>query len=69
MELHVLFGNNVRHFRQLRGWSQEELAEATGLHRTYISGIETGRRNPSLLIVSKIAAVLDVPPEQLLERH
>lgn len=39
-------GRNVKRIRKVRGWSQEELAFESDLHRTYISGIERGARNP-----------------------
>jgi transcriptional regulator with XRE-family HTH domain len=44
--------------RKKRGWSQEELADQSGLHRTYISGVERSVRNPSISNVAKIAAAL-----------
>lgn len=42
------------------GISQEELADLTGLDRTYISGIERGRRNPTLAVIQKLTHVLNV---------
>jgi transcriptional regulator with XRE-family HTH domain len=65
----AIFGDNVRHFRSLKGLSQEALAEACGLHRTYVGGIERGERNVSLNNVSKIAKALDVKPQILLTDH
>jgi transcriptional regulator with XRE-family HTH domain len=59
------FGKTVRKFRNSRGWSQEDLAEFSGLHRTYISGIERGVRNPSLSIIVQIATALEVHPSLL----
>lgn len=51
---------NVRHFRGMKGISQEELAHLTDLDRTYISGIERGVRNPTIRVLEKIAIALDV---------
>jgi transcriptional regulator with XRE-family HTH domain len=50
------------------GLSQEALAEACDLDRTYISGIERGSRNPSLTNILKIAAALNARPADLLTR-
>src|SRR5436305_5854922 len=54
------FGLRVRQLRERRGLTQEKLADLSGLHRTYIWGIEQGRRNPSLTIVVRIAEALGV---------
>ncbi len=51
-----------------RGWSQEVLAELSGLHRSYISGIERTRRNVSLDNIEKIALALEVSISGLLSR-
>ncbi len=61
-----LLGKNVRLLRAQRSLSQEELAELSGLHRTYISGIERGVRNPTLSIILQIAKALKVRPSTLL---
>ena len=60
------FGKNVRYWRIKRGLSQEEFADRADLHPTYVSGIETGKRNPTLRIVERISTALEVRPEQLL---
>ena len=52
------FGRIVRRRRQHAGVSQEALADRAGLHRTYISLLERGLRNPSLTVVSKLARAL-----------
>ena len=56
----------MRRIRRKRGWSQEELAFESGLHRTYISGIERGARNPTVLVLGKLAEALGVSPDRLL---
>lgn len=60
------FGTVVRDRREvLDNMSQEELADRAGLHRTYIGGVEQGRRNLSLLNIVKIAKGLKMEPEEL----
>ncbi len=61
-------GLNVQRLRREKGWSQEDLAFESGLHRTYVSGIERGVRNPTLLILDKLAKTLGVAPAELLAR-
>ena len=63
----TLFGERVRVLRQARGLSQEALALAAGLDRTYIGGVERGERNISLLNIQKIAQALYVSPADLLK--
>jgi len=48
------------------GISQEELAFRSGLHRTYVSGVERGIRNPTVVIVERLAKALKVEPSALL---
>ena len=68
MENSVLkrFGNNVKRLRKNQGWSQEELAKKSGLHRTYIGSLENGGRNVSLINVERLAKALHVDIESLL---
>lgn len=66
MNAKQLFGNNVKKLRDLRKMSQEDLAEKSGLHRTYISGIERGVRNPTITVVCELADALNVSPSELL---
>lgn len=63
----LLFGMRVRELRSEQAVSQEELAALTELDRTYISGIERGKRNLSLKNIIKIASALNVTPSQLLD--
>ena len=59
------FGKRVRKLRTAKGLSQEALALACDLDRTYIGGIERGERNVSLVNIEKIAAGLVVPVREL----
>ena len=63
----LLFGMRVRESRSEKAISQEELAALTELDRTYISGIERGKRNVSLKNILKIASALNVTASQLLD--
>ncbi|UWJ21252.1 Regulatory protein (plasmid) [Bacillus cereus] len=54
------FGMSIKYYRNKKGISQEKLAEITGLHRTYISEVERGNRNVSLININKIATALDI---------
>ena len=67
MDIRKQLGLNVRRIRKERRWSQEELAFESGLHRTYISGIERGARNPTVLVIEQLAEALGVTPARLLE--
>ena len=67
MKLEKTFGNNVRKWRKMRDLSQEALAEKAQLHPTYVSGVESGNRNPTIKVVDRIAKALDVEPGQLFE--
>lgn len=58
-------GLALRARRQALGLSQEALGYRVGLDRTYVSGVERGRRNPTLLVLSQLAAGLGVPLSQL----
>ncbi|MDF1502689.1 helix-turn-helix transcriptional regulator [Roseisolibacter sp. H3M3-2] len=61
------FGLKVRDVRIARGLSQEQLAAACGLDRTYIGGVERGERNLGLLNIVRIARTLSLKPAELLE--
>ena len=66
MDIVKVFGDNVREFRIQKNLSQEKLAELSGLHRTYISGIERLGRNISLENVQRIADALEIETYKLL---
>lgn len=67
MDVRRRLGLNVRALRGERGMSQEELAFECRLHRTYVSGVERGVRNPTVTVIEKIAVALKVPSARLLE--
>jgi len=67
MNLEKKFGQNVRYWRKKRGLSQEEFADRAQLHPTYVSGIETGYRNPTVKIIARIAKALEIDPAQLFQ--
>lgn len=60
------FGDRVRALREHRGLAQEAFAHQVGMDRTYISGIERGRRNPTLDVICRLADGLEVHPSELL---
>lgn len=59
------FGRKIQQLRREKGWSQEKLAELTGLHRTYIGSVERGERNISLWNIAKLAHALEVEISEL----
>lgn len=64
----VKFGEQLRRVRTRQKISQERLAELAGLHRTYVSSVERGLRNISLLNIDKLARALEVPLTSLMPR-
>lgn len=61
------FGRTLRRKRTAAGLTQEALASASGLHRTFISMLERGVRNPSLEVIFKLAAALGQSPGSLVD--
>lgn len=66
-EILITFGNRVKMLREQNGLSQEEFAYRSGLDRSYISGVENGRRNISLKAIYSIAEALDITLMELFE--
>jgi transcriptional regulator with XRE-family HTH domain len=66
-KLDRFLGLEIQRRRTEKGWSQEYLAEITGLHRTYISQLERGLKSPSVRVLSHITQALDITMSQFLE--
>jgi len=66
METTKRVGGLIRAKRVELGWSQEELAHQAGRHRTYISSVERGRRNPTVTVLHAIAKAMDITVSELL---
>ena len=67
MDIRRRVGLNLKKYRRAAGFSQEGLALECGLHRTYVSGVERGIRNPTVVVLEKLAAPLDIPVWRLLD--
>ncbi|MGN6270271.1 MAG: helix-turn-helix domain-containing protein [Sphingomonas sp.] len=66
MDIQKRLGENLKRLRKRSGRSQEEFAHDAGLHRTYISDVERGARNPTITVVEKMAKALEVSFDDLL---
>lgn len=66
MRIQKILADNLRSYRKRAGLTQEQLAEKSGLHRTYIGGIEQQRINVSLKNIERIATALDIDPVLLM---
>lgn len=60
------FGKKLKEVRLKKKLSQGDVAKNLGVHRSYISGLERGRRNPSLATIQKLAKALKVSPKDFL---
>jgi len=67
LEIAKAFGARVREVRKEKGMTQEQLAEAAGLHPTFISNVERGYRVPSLPTALRLAAGLDVVASRIVD--
>jgi transcriptional regulator with XRE-family HTH domain len=68
MDIREVLARNLRKYRQLKGLSQEALAGAAGVDRTYISALERGVHSATITMVDKLATVMGVEAAALLER-
>lgn len=67
MDWRAIVGRNVRRLRQARDLTQEQLAFEADLDLTYVGGIERGKRNPSLLVMARLAKALGATPADLVQ--
>jgi transcriptional regulator with XRE-family HTH domain len=68
MDMRKLVGGNVKAARIAAGMTQEELAERSGFSQQYISGLERGKRNPTIVSIYELGQALGVSHEQLVAR-
>ena len=66
MDIRKRLGRNVRRLRVEKKLSQEAFAHDAGIHRTYVSDIERGARNPTITVVERLAMALKVSASDLL---
>jgi transcriptional regulator with XRE-family HTH domain len=66
MDMRKLVGRNVRRIRQKKGLTQEQLAEISGFSQQYISGLEQGQRNPTVVTLYELASALGVSHIELV---
>jgi transcriptional regulator with XRE-family HTH domain len=66
MDMRELVGGNVRRFREAKGLTQEQLADLSGFSQQYISGLERGRRNPTIVSLYELALALGVSHVELV---
>lgn len=67
MDMRVLVGENVRRLRLSLGLTQEDLAVRSGFDQRYISQLESGRRNPTVVTLFEIAQALQTLPAELIK--
>ena len=60
MDMRKLVGRNVKRIRQEKGLTQEQLVDLSGFSQQYISGLEQGRRNPTIVSIYELASALGV---------
>lgn len=68
MDVRALVGRNFARIRAAKGLTQEQLEERSGFSQQYLSGLERGKRNPTIVTIYELAQVLGVPHEDLVRR-
>lgn len=69
MDVRKRVGLNIAVLRKAKSLTQEELSHRARIHQTYLSGVETGRRNTSIVVLERIAKALKVEMEELVRRR
>ncbi len=69
MDVRARVGLNVQGLRRASDLSQEELAHRANIHQTYLSDVERGKRNPTIIVLERIAQALGVDIEILLRNR
>ncbi len=67
MDMRKLVGNNFARLRREKGLTQEQVEERSGFSQQYLSGLERGRRNPTVITLYELAQALDVSHVELVE--
>jgi transcriptional regulator with XRE-family HTH domain len=67
MDMRKLVGRNVRRIRQNKGWTQERFADRSGFSQQYLSDLERGKRNPTVVTLYELAQALGVSHLELLK--
>lgn len=67
MDIRSQVGINIQRLRQAKGWSQEELAHQSNIDRSYLSEVETGRKNVGIVKLDAIASALQIDIRKLFE--
>lgn len=68
MDVRTRVGQNLQRLRREKDFSQEELAHLSNVHQTYVSDLERGKRNPSILVLQRLAVALDADLADLCAR-
>jgi transcriptional regulator with XRE-family HTH domain len=68
MDVRVRVSRNIQRLRREKGLSQEDVAHAADVHQTYLSGVEGGKRNPSIDVLGRIAKALGVDISELFQK-
>ncbi|WP_187432000.1 helix-turn-helix transcriptional regulator [Roseobacter fucihabitans] len=67
MSVQSRVSKNIQRIRREKELSQEDVAHRANIHQTYLSGVETGKRNPSILVVERIAKALNVDVSEIFK--